>query len=377
MKPEAFPTSTAAAVVRNRDQLRSITEAWLAAFPTNPDAIEAHARALESLGELRDDRPPVRSALLLYRDGRSVAADADQRTRLELGQLRVLLKLGRFEAARALADSLLTDAIARQSHLRGGAGRCRRSDWTPKPGRIAAGTGCEHRRSAVPDGTPIAVTPALRETWLELLAYASVGAPEDSLTGLEGRMQGQVKSYIAPRPTGRKSTHVLLHQVHRPRIHMRWEPPPVIGPRRSRIRSSVCNGWRCTGDKAGVRRQMDEVGRLRRSGTPGTSLWTRHSARLGSDYPSETPPPPPVSSIRCSTHCRRSESPLLGDVPQGSIPQAAACLRCWRCEPSSRPTPETVRWRAPERRRLWRSGAAPNPPLASQVSRLRDLAAGR
>jgi hypothetical protein len=101
------PPSTAAAVVRNRDQLRSITEAWLAAFPTNPDAIEAHARALESLGELRDDRPPVRSALLLYRDGRSVAADADQRTRLELGQLRVLLKLGRFEAARALADSLL------------------------------------------------------------------------------------------------------------------------------------------------------------------------------------------------------------------------------------------------------------------------------
>jgi tetratricopeptide (TPR) repeat protein len=159
MKPEAFPSSTAAAVVRNRDQLRSITEAWLAAFPTNPDAIEAHARALESLGELRDDRPPVRSALLLYRDGRSVAADADQRTRLELGQLRVLLKLGRFEAARALADSLLSD-VSRASPTSAVA-LAGAAVLTGRPSQAASllGRGASTVEAQAPDGTPIAVTP--------------------------------------------------------------------------------------------------------------------------------------------------------------------------------------------------------------------------
>jgi hypothetical protein len=213
MKPEAFPSSLAAAVVRNRDQLRSITEAWLAAFPTNPDAIEAHGRALESLGELRDDRPPARSALLLYRDGRAVAADADQRTRLEIGQLRVLLKLGRFEAARALADSLLTDPS--QASPASAVALAGAAVLVGRPGQAASllGRGASTVEAQAPDGTPVAVTPALRETWLELLAYASVGAPRDSLTSLESRMRAQVKTYVAP---GRQVevNDVLLHRVH-------------------------------------------------------------------------------------------------------------------------------------------------------------------
>jgi tetratricopeptide (TPR) repeat protein len=375
MKPEAFPTSTAAAVVRNRDQLRSITEAWLAAFPTNPDAIEAHARALESLGELRDDRPPVRSALLLYRDGRSVAADADQRTRLELGQLRVLLKLGRFEAARALADSLLTD-VSRASPTSAVA-LAGAAVLTGRPSQAASllGRGASTVEAQAPDGTPISVTPALRETWLELLAYASVGAPKDSLTGLEGRMQGQVKSYIAPDRQA-EVNDVLLHQVHRLEYN-------AVGATSSHRAAPVADPllrlqWMAMqGDKAGVRRQMDEVARLRRSGTPGDVALdaTLGEARVRLSIGDTAAATSQLDQVLDALPTLGVA--LLGDVPQGSIPQAAALpqMLALRAELAAHAGDSIVaRTRATQALALW-SGA--EPALASQVSRLRDLAAGR
>ena len=215
---DAFPPSMPAAIARNRDQLRSITEAWLAAFPTNPDAIEAHARVLESLGELRDDRPAIRSALLLFRDGRAAATDPDQRTRLEVGEFRVLLKLGRFDGARRLADSLLSGAG--QATPTAAATLASVAALTGRPNQIAAllGQAASTISAADAEGTPVAVPAALRETWLELLGYAAVGEPRDSLDSFEQRLLGQVRTYVAP---GRQQEvkGLLLHQVHTLEYH--------------------------------------------------------------------------------------------------------------------------------------------------------------
>jgi hypothetical protein len=375
MKPEAFPSSLAAAVVRNRDQLRSITEAWLAAFPTSPDAIEAHGRALESLGELRDDRPPARSALLLYRDGRAVAADADQRTRLEIGQLRVLLKLGRFDAARALADSLLSDpSRASPSSAIALAGA---AVLTGRPGQAAAllGRGASTVEAQAPDGTPVAVTPALRETWLELLAYAAVGAPLDSLTDLENRIHAQVKSYVAP---GRQAevNDVLLHRVHSLEFN-------AVGITSSHRATPVADPllrlqWMASqGDKAGVKRQMDEVAKLRRSGTPGDVALdaTLGEARVRLAVGDTAAAIDQLDQVLDALPTLGVA--LLGDVPQGSIPQAAALpqMLSLRAELAAQAGDSAVaRTRATQALTLW-SGA--EPALVGQVSRLRDLAAGR
>jgi hypothetical protein len=237
------------------------------------------------------------------------------------------------------------------------------------------GRGASTVEAQAPDGTPIAVTPALRETWLELLAYASVGTPKDSLTGLEGRMQGQVKSYVAPDRQA-EVNDVLLHQVHRLEYH-------AVGATSSHRAAPVADPvlrlqWMAMqGDKAGVRRQMDEVAKLRRSGTPGDVALdaTLGEARVRLSIGDTAAATSQLDQILDALPTLGVA--LLGDVPQGSIPQAAALpqMLALRAELAAHTGDSTVaRTRATQALALW-SGA--EPALASQVSRLRDLAAGR
>ena len=285
-----------------------------------------------------------------------------------------LLKLGRFEAARALADSLLTD-VSRASPTSAVA-LAGAAVLTGRPSQAASllGRGASTVEAQAPDGTPIAVTPALRETWLELLAYASVGAPEDSLTALEGRMQGQVKSYIAPDRQA-EVNHVLLHQVHSLEYH-------AVGATSSHRAAAVADPllrlqrMAMQGDKAGVRRQMDEVGRLRRSGTPGDVALdaTLGEARVRLSIGDTAAATSQLDQVLDALPTLGVA--LLGDVPQGSIPQAAALpqVLALRAELAAHAGDSTVaRARAAQALALW--GGA-EPALASQVSRLRDLAAG-
>jgi serine/threonine-protein kinase len=103
---EARPATMEAALARNRRVLLEVTETWTRAFPRSADAIEAHARALELAGALTSPRNA--NARARYLEARSLSEDANQRTRLAVGEVRVLLKSRDFATAGRLADSIAT-----------------------------------------------------------------------------------------------------------------------------------------------------------------------------------------------------------------------------------------------------------------------------
>ncbi|MGH9262743.1 MAG: tetratricopeptide repeat protein, partial [Acidimicrobiales bacterium] len=114
------PPAYTAAVARSREQLRTLTGRWVAAFPRSADAQEASARALEALGELGDGEAGPPGALGAVRRARGLAKEPTQLLRLAMTETRLLVKLERFAAARTLADSVL-DAWPRPTPAAAGA----------------------------------------------------------------------------------------------------------------------------------------------------------------------------------------------------------------------------------------------------------------
>jgi len=108
LSPATIPATRADALVRNRQTLRDVARAWEHAFPRSADSHEALARALETLGELEFVRQGEPSAMSELMRARALASDSDQILRLGIAQVRVYLKVGRFDRAKAMADSLLS-----------------------------------------------------------------------------------------------------------------------------------------------------------------------------------------------------------------------------------------------------------------------------
>jgi tetratricopeptide (TPR) repeat protein len=190
----------AAAASRNRGRLRRITERWIEAFPSSPDAREAFARALEGLGEIDEARDERRSALIQLRHARRLATDQEQRLRLAEAEVRLLLKTSRFAAAARLADSVLASASTSISDSRTlsslAALAALRGDATAAAAILsrAAPTFMFTTRSAedVPLDRPLA------EPALAYLAYAAVGAPADTLRARERETREALERFVAP-----------------------------------------------------------------------------------------------------------------------------------------------------------------------------------
>ena len=107
VRPHTMSKSTAPATARNRRLLLEIAQGWSGAFPRSPEVAELLATALESLGRL--DGPG--GSLATLRGVRALGPSADARPRIDLGEIRLLLKLGRFAEARARCDTLLARAV--------------------------------------------------------------------------------------------------------------------------------------------------------------------------------------------------------------------------------------------------------------------------
>src|SRR5258705_314536 len=106
--PGTASSTLDAALAHNRATLRAITARWVREFPTSADALEAHGRVLETVGEIAEARSPERSALDAVRAARRVeSTDTLQQLRLAMAEVRVLVKLEQYAQARALGDSLL------------------------------------------------------------------------------------------------------------------------------------------------------------------------------------------------------------------------------------------------------------------------------
>ena len=236
------PPTSQAAVAHNREELRVLIENWIAAFPSSANAYEALSFVLETTGELDLGSSPGRSALAAIRRARQLTDDPRQALRAAGAEARLLFKLERFAAAAGIADSALAAA-------------------TPEPEPLAARqlaglallTGHVYhaaqllQRSApldTPmtwDGVEIPAAPApVKQAGLELLAYAAVGAPAESLLAGKRRVDERVNSWAGPVSREQLRLAVLhvpmalafetigLSDVHRPHaggdyvISMQW-----------------------------------------------------------------------------------------------------------------------------------------------------------
>jgi aminoglycoside phosphotransferase (APT) family kinase protein len=194
------PATTQAAVARNREELRKTIVTWIGAFPASADAHEALALILETTGEIDPGPSAERSALAAVQRARGLTRDAEQALRTAVAEVRLLFKLERFGDAAALADSVLAAAPAEPGPF---AAR-RLAGLAVLTGRpyVAA----QLLRQSAPLDTPItwdglevpdAPIP-VKQAGLELLAYASLGVPAESLRALKARVDQRVSSWAGP-----------------------------------------------------------------------------------------------------------------------------------------------------------------------------------
>ncbi len=199
-KAASRPATMQAAVAHNREELRTLIRKWIAAFPSSANAYEALALVLETTGELDLGPDTERSALAAIRRARELSQDADQTLRAAVAETRLLFKAERFREAAALADSMLANPPAEPAPL---AAR--------RLGGLAIMTGHIYRaaqllqRSApldTPmtwDGMELPDAPMpVRQAGLELLAYAAVAEPGESLRAGKRRVEQRVSSWAGP-----------------------------------------------------------------------------------------------------------------------------------------------------------------------------------
>jgi hypothetical protein len=153
---------------------------------------------LELRGELAGDRVGEASAESEIAEARRLESDPALRLRDALTQLRLELKLERFGRARALSDSILDANPDPDSssawYLACAAALVGRAHRTAALlARTASDTSFGSPGAAAREMPPQATAAALR-----LLAYASLGAPAESLPALEQQVDTALRRYAEP-----------------------------------------------------------------------------------------------------------------------------------------------------------------------------------
>jgi eukaryotic-like serine/threonine-protein kinase len=196
---DSRPPTAQAAVAKNREELRVLITKWIAAFPASADAYEALSLVLETTGEL-EGASVDRSSLAAIRRVKALTHEPDQALRAAVSEARLLFKLERFSQTAAIAESVLAAASSEPSAVtsRGLAG-------------LALLTGHVYRAAqvlqrAAPldtpitwDGHEVADAPLpVKQAGLELMAYAALGQPAESLRAGKLRVDQQVRSWAGP-----------------------------------------------------------------------------------------------------------------------------------------------------------------------------------
>jgi eukaryotic-like serine/threonine-protein kinase len=240
-EPGAIPSTIGTALAHNREMLRDIATSWVMAFPGRADAHETLAKVLESLGELTTGRSKDYSALSEIRRARTLAHDRLTAVRLANSEIRVLLKSEQFGAVHLLADSVLqanpNPTLDEARQLRGPAALT---------GRVHLSARLQQRAApdftfVTPQGEEVNVPLQLTEAALGLFAYASFGAPADSISAFEDRVERLIPSYVEPAKRARAREAMLdnpavlefpergLRPMHRAKaggdylLEMQWE----------------------------------------------------------------------------------------------------------------------------------------------------------
>jgi tetratricopeptide (TPR) repeat protein len=257
------PPTLEAALERNRLALAEIASRWAEAYPRSAAALAAVAANLEELARSGRGAVGVTEALDRVRQAR--ALDAGPRARIGLAhiEVRLLVKLERFEEARRLADSTLAaepDPDPRAAYeLAALAALLGQPDRAARLLEVAVPfLESDHEPRFAGVALPVL---AARE---RLRAYAAVGAPVDSLRRLPAVVDSLVTLWA---PGGAAELRRLLLEepctmafpvVGAGSLH-RLDAPSYLLRLQARL---------AAGDAAGVRAGLDSLGAIRRGLRP-------------------------------------------------------------------------------------------------------------
>lgn len=197
------------ALARNRRRLRPFALGWVRLAPGNPEARSTLARLLEAGGELEGGTVSALQELKAARSagvipGEDAATRYLRRLRLGRDEVRVNLRLGHFDAAGRLADSILAwpaaatlshtdqknaaDVIAALAALRGRGARVVELERKFPVEEVLLSNG-ELRR----------LPPALTAERAILDGYSDVGGPGDSILAASERVSELLQAVLSKR----------------------------------------------------------------------------------------------------------------------------------------------------------------------------------
>lgn len=280
------PAGAEAALEHDRKIGLANARAWVNEDAASLPAHVAFMRALEEAGSLDSAVPGAPSLLGELHRERLATTDRGREMVARASEVRVLVKLQRFEAARQLADSTLVRAGAVTHRELGVLGPLLALTGRALALAEAMGASAAPAGAKMPDGSVIPPAMRLQRTALVLLVYAHLGGPADSIRANQALAEEQLRIFAsaALRDTMRD---VLLVRSY---IHA----VPVMGPEIVRdlppatplVRAEQALG---RGNNAEVARQLDALATAR--GTPSRvpalldqvvlEAWLR--ARIGDD----------------------------------------------------------------------------------------------
>ena len=196
------------------ETFEQIMAEWVAAFPARADAQEAHSAAIEYSIAVSGSSDRLGSALAAARRAAADTTSGDDRVRRQASVVRLLLKMGSYPAARALADSTLrawpTPSATQAGYLASLAaltGRARQG------ARLAASAAADtqHIPFATATGRRVDLPIGITAGALALRMYASLGGPRDSLRATLLRTKGLIDRWVAP--SGRADTRESLFRT--------------------------------------------------------------------------------------------------------------------------------------------------------------------
>jgi len=246
------PAAHRAAIERNRVILAEVATAWVNAFPREAQARRVLAYALEVGGKIAAARGEQQSALDEVSAAQRLERRSKERIRDAVTRVRLLVKAGDFESARRIGDSLLavpgrpTTGMAGVAVLLGRPALAAQL-FVPEDSNFMPGAA---------DNEPVSLPNSVALIGLRLLAYASAGAPRESILVFERRAEDAVARL--PKPTRAAARSALLDTPAELVFDM-MGPRPTHRPPPSFDREMVAQWGLAHGDTSLVRANLDTL----------------------------------------------------------------------------------------------------------------------
>jgi hypothetical protein len=349
------------ALARSRGILRDIGTTWIQAFPNSIAALWIYALAAERVGDLEgkpQDVIDVPTAMEAARILRRNMTTPDGKIAAGALEVRFDLKTGRFEAAAALADTLLASReadslasakfVAGLAALRGRVHRAARALERSAAVRLATGPGGERPDLADP----------VKAAGLRLLSYAAFGGPADSLLHAAAGARAAIDAYV-PAPRRLAATAATFARP----VALAWpvlDTMAIQGDYLLDLQRAIQRG-----DRAEAQRLLVTLNGIRASQRPGDVAIDASLAEIGALLRFGDTATARVRLRRILDALPTLGSDLLTEVTQAAALVRAMALRAELAQLAG-DTAEARHWSLPVMT-LWSSGEGDTPAIVSRV----------